>query len=54
MEKCYIIAANSPEKLGRLPDFKTISRTPKKYGGLPIFKISQNFPKISVENSVFR
>ena len=36
--KIYIvIAANSSEKLGRLPDFEMISRIPEKYENLSIF-----------------
>ena len=39
----YVIAANSPEKLGRLPDFEMIFRTPEKYEKSPYFL---NFTKI--------
>ena len=44
------IAANSPEKLERLPYLGTISQTLEKFENLPISYISQKFPKISLEN----
>ncbi len=34
----YFIGANSPEKLGRLPNFEAVSRTPEKVKNLPNFQ----------------